>query len=75
MTFSGDRPLTVDEIGRLVVEQVLPRRPLEITIPRSRGALARFANTAPALNQRLAPLFLKRGLRRQAAIKRGAPKG
>jgi 3-oxoacyl-[acyl-carrier protein] reductase len=71
MTFSGDRPLTVEEIGRLVVDQVLPRRPLEIVIPRSRGALARLANAAPARNQRRAPLFLKRGLQRQAKIKRG----
>lgn len=71
MTFSGDRPLTVEEIKELVVNRVLPERPLEVVIPASRGAVARLANAAPALSQRLAPFFLKRGLRQQARIKRG----
>jgi 3-oxoacyl-[acyl-carrier protein] reductase len=71
MTFSGDRPLTVEEIEQLVVDKVLPERPLEMVIPPSRGALARLANAAPSLSKRLAPLFLKKGLRRQAEIKRG----
>jgi 3-oxoacyl-[acyl-carrier protein] reductase len=75
MTFSGARPLTVEEIERIIVDQVLPERPLEIVIPRSRGALARLANVAPAISQRLAPLFLKRGLQRQAEIKRGGGGG
>lgn len=72
MTFSGDRALTVEEIETLLVEQVLPERPLEVTIPASRGAIARLVNAAPGVSQRLAPFFLKKGLRRQAAIKRGA---
>jgi 3-oxoacyl-[acyl-carrier protein] reductase len=72
MTFSGDRALTVEEIEALLVEQVLPERPLEVTIPASRGAVARLANAAPGVWQRLAPFLLKKGLRRQAAIKRGS---
>jgi 3-oxoacyl-[acyl-carrier protein] reductase len=54
------------------VRRVLPERPLEVVIPPSRGAVARFANAAPGLSRRLAPFFLKRGLRRQAEIKRGS---
>jgi 3-oxoacyl-[acyl-carrier protein] reductase len=70
MTFSGQKPLTVDDIERVLVDQVLARRPMELAIPFSRGALARIANTAPALSQRLAPALLKKGLQRQAKIKR-----
>jgi 3-oxoacyl-[acyl-carrier protein] reductase len=33
LTFSGSRPLTVDEVSRVVLEHVLPARPLEVSIP------------------------------------------
>jgi 3-oxoacyl-[acyl-carrier protein] reductase len=69
MTFSGPRALTVEDIERLIVDTVLPSRPLEVTIPRSRGLLARFANTAPAAVQRLGPRLVELGKRRQARIK------
>ncbi len=51
MTFSGDRPLTVEDIERVLVERVLPKRPMELTIPLSRGSLARFANAAPEMSR------------------------
>jgi len=70
MTFSGQKALTVEDIERVLVDQVLPRRPMELAIPFSRGALARIANTAPALSRRLAPVLLKKGMQRQAKIKR-----
>jgi 3-oxoacyl-[acyl-carrier protein] reductase len=70
MTFSGPRALTVEDIEKLVVEVVLPHRPLEVAIPLSRALLARVANTAPAAVQRLAPALLRRGMKRQARIKR-----
>ena len=70
MTFSGPRSLTVEDIERVIVETVLPARPMEVTIPLSRGVLARFANTAPALAKRLAPSLLDAGKRKQARIKR-----
>lgn len=73
LTFSGPRALTVDDIERLVVEEVLPRRPLEVAIPHGRGLLARAANTAPATSKRIAPLLVAKGRRRQEEIlkKRG----
>jgi 3-oxoacyl-[acyl-carrier protein] reductase len=70
MTFSGPRSLTVEDIERLIVETVLPERPMEVTIPLARGLLARFANTAPAVARRLAPRLLDAGKRKQARIKR-----
>ena len=45
MTFSGSRSLTVEDVERVIVETVLPGRPLEVTIPLSRGLLARASRT------------------------------
>jgi 3-oxoacyl-[acyl-carrier protein] reductase len=72
MTFSGSRALTVEDVERVIVETVLPARPMEVTIPLSRGLLARVASTVPALALRLAPRLLDAGRRKQARIKRGA---
>lgn len=65
LTFSGSRPLTVDEVARAVVDVVIPKRPLEITLPTSRGALARIANSAPDLSRWLYPMMKKKGLAQQ----------
>lgn len=69
MTFSGSRALTVEDIEKAIVEEVLPRRPLEVAIPTSRAVLARLATAAPAAVQRLAPVFVKKGRRKQEKIK------
>jgi 3-oxoacyl-[acyl-carrier protein] reductase len=70
LTFSGDRPLTVDEIGRLIVDVVLPRRPMEVAFPPLRAFLARVANSAPAVAQALGPRLTSKGRRVQEGIKR-----
>jgi NAD(P)-dependent dehydrogenase (short-subunit alcohol dehydrogenase family) len=59
-------------LARLVVDHVLPERPLEATIPPGRGLLARAANTAPAFAGMLAPLLEKKGKKRQEEIKSGS---
>jgi 3-oxoacyl-[acyl-carrier protein] reductase len=69
MTFSGPRALTVEDIERIIVETVLPHRPLEVALPSSRALLARIACTAPGAVQRFAPALLQRGMRRQERIK------
>lgn len=75
VTFSGDRALTVEDIGRLILDKVLPERPLEVTIPLGRGALARLANAAPEASAILAPILTKRGRERQAKMRgRGGAK-
>jgi 3-oxoacyl-[acyl-carrier protein] reductase len=71
LTFSGSRPLTVEDIARVIIDHVLPERPLEVTIPQGRGLLARAANTAPHLARILAPMLLKKGKKRQEEILRG----
>jgi 3-oxoacyl-[acyl-carrier protein] reductase len=69
LTFSGPRALTVEDIEKVIVERVLPQRPLELTLPLSRGAAARLANTMPAAMRVVAPMLTKRGLARQAKIR------
>ena len=71
LTFSGDRPLRVDEIAGLIVDQVLPRRPMEVTLaaPRVRALAARLANTAPEAAQVLSPLLTRKGRRAQERIR------
>jgi 3-oxoacyl-[acyl-carrier protein] reductase len=69
LAFSGSRVLTVQEVGRVIAERVLRRRPLETVLPRSRGLLARAANLWPGLGLRLAPLLLRRGQARQKALR------
>lgn len=77
LTFSGERALRVDEIARLVVEDVLPRRPMEVALaaPRSRVFAARLANTAPTAAQVLGPLLIGKGRRAQERLKRERGRG
>lgn len=65
LTFSGSRPLTAAEVTRVIVDHVLPKRPLEVTIPLSRGLLARLGGTLPAAAQKLYPMMKKKGLETQ----------
>lgn len=69
LTFSGKRPLTVDDLGRLIVERVLPDRPVEATLPRHRGWLAKASSLSPTLAMKILPRLTQRGLARQAAAK------
>jgi 3-oxoacyl-[acyl-carrier protein] reductase len=71
LTFSGSRPLTVGDVARMILDHVLPHRPLEVTIPLGRGLLARVANTAPGLTGALGPVLLKKGRKRQEEIRSG----
>ncbi len=66
LTFSGnDKRLTVDDVAKVLIEHVLPKRPLEVSIPMSRGVLARVAGVAPFAAQKLYPLLKRKGLAQQ----------
>lgn len=71
LTFSGDKALTVEDISRVLVEHVLPERPLEVTVPLGRGVLARFADAMPGVAMKLAPMLTRKGLKAQEKMKRG----
>jgi len=70
MTFSGPRALTVEELERAIIDEVLPHAPLELPIPFVRGAVARFATFLPAAAISLGPLFTRKGKEEQARRKK-----
>ncbi|MCS7078820.1 MAG: SDR family oxidoreductase [Chloracidobacterium sp.] len=65
LTFSGGRILTVAEIAA-AIEDARRRRPLEVTIPRHRGWLAKLTNLCPPIARWLIEPLRRRGRRRQA---------
>jgi 3-oxoacyl-[acyl-carrier protein] reductase len=60
VAFSGT-VLSVDDIEDVFFDHILPNRPLEVAIPRSRGALAKLTNLVPGVVRTLLPLFEKLG--------------
>jgi len=66
LTFSGNKPLSVEDIHRLLVDIVLPRRPMDVTLPFHRGALARLVTVWPALAPALVPRLQRKGRAAQA---------
>ena len=66
---SGRRALTVVEVEAALL-RALRDRPLEITVPRSRGWFVKIVNFFPPLMFHLYGLLLRRGLRRLEALKR-----
>lgn len=70
LTFSGAKALTVQDIEQVLVNEVLPNKPLEIALPFSRAAVARLADLMPAVASRLIPLLAKKGLKAQEQLKK-----
>lgn len=69
LAYSGSGPLSVRDVER-AFWRALRDRPLEITLPRWRGWLARLTNLNPALMLRLYEPLRQRGLRRLEAERR-----
>lgn len=65
LTFSGLRSLTVEDIERALFEHVLVDRPLEVSLPTYRGALAKAAGVLPDTARRITPLLRAFGRYRQ----------
>lgn len=68
ITFSGPRFLTVDDVVQAIVRRALPRRPLELHIPRSRALLARLADLFPRTGIWLRPFLDRKGRARQRSM-------
>ena len=60
MTFSGPRPLTVEDVEE-VLTRALEDRPLEVAFPPSRAWMARLVNTVPEMAAVAAPLVERAG--------------
>lgn len=72
LTFSGSRFLTVEDVADTIIRKILPRRPLEVHLPRSRALLARLADLFPRTGLWLRPLLDRKGRARQRAMQHGA---
>jgi 3-oxoacyl-[acyl-carrier protein] reductase len=71
LTFSGaKKALTVKDIEDVLVDEVLPNKPLEVALPFGRGAAARLGNLMPGVASILVPLLSKKGLKAQAQLKK-----
>ncbi len=60
IAFSGPRPLKVEEIGALIVDRVLPDKPIEVTLAPAlsgRALLSKLVGIAPVLAVPLEPIF------------------
>lgn len=74
LTFAGGKALTLADI-EAAVDEALEKRPLEIVLAGAlgRGMMARLAGFLPGSAARLSPLLIRRGLTRQAQVRREAP--
>jgi 3-oxoacyl-[acyl-carrier protein] reductase len=70
ITFSGATPLSAASVARSVVEVALPKRPVELVLPPSRGLTAKAASALPELVHRIAPVFARKGRDRQEALRK-----
>lgn len=70
ITFSGSSPLTANDVARAVIT-ALEKRPVELTLPTSRGLTAKAAGVLPNLTHHLAPVFARKGRSRQESMRKG----
>ncbi len=71
LTFSGNRHLTVEQIGNVILEQGLKKRKLEIVCPAYRGLTAKIASFQPRLMDVLIKSLSDKGRKRQTRLKEG----
>jgi len=64
LTFSGGKVLTVEDMERVFFEQILPRKPVEIMVPNTRGWLAKVGNLMPGISTYMADYLAKIGEKR-----------
>lgn len=60
--------LRADDVARLIVHDVLKRRPIEVHIPKLRGWLAKIGSAFPALHAYLASMPVRTGSARQQKL-------
>lgn len=69
LSFSGSaRPLTVRDMEK-AFREAMQDKPLEITVPPSRGLLAKIASMFPATHHQLRRILTRKGLRQQKKIR------
>ncbi len=72
LAFAASRPLRVEDVEHALY-RAMRRRPLEVTIPLSRGLLAKLGNALPSLGPWLYRLLSPRGLKRAERMRLERP--
>ncbi len=70
LTFSGNKPLTVHDIEKVVFNNALQKKQVEILVPLSRGWTAKLGNLFPSIGFWLTETLTKKGLKKQAEYKK-----
>lgn len=70
LTFSSGKPLTVEEIGQVILKKALKQRKLEVLHPPLRGFISKLVSFRPALADLIMKSFIKKGLKEQAKRKK-----
>jgi 3-oxoacyl-[acyl-carrier protein] reductase len=71
-TFSGPRPLEVDEVVGVVIDRVLVRRPMEVVVDvpwTGQGLFAKVVNLVPDLGAKVAATLARRGREQQRRLR------
>ncbi|MBI3557506.1 MAG: SDR family oxidoreductase [Deltaproteobacteria bacterium] len=66
LTFSTSHVLSVEEIATVIMNRVLPYRPLEVYIPTWRGWIARLGDLFPDFAALVAPFLKRQGRKHQS---------
>lgn len=77
LTFTAPRFLKTEDVVSAVLDRALVKKPLLLSLPRRRAALARFVDLWPRAARWLAPPLRRQGLKRQAQLlkeRQGRPK-
>ena len=70
LTFSGNKVLTVNDIEKVVFNNALQKKQVEILVPPSRGWLAKLGNLFPVMGFWVAKKLTEKGLKKQAEYKK-----
>jgi len=73
LAFSRGSPYTVAEMTELIMRRAVLRRPAELSLPASRGALAKLFGALPAATAPLLRMLQARGARNQRALRAQRP--
>lgn len=70
LTFSGDRFLTVEDVERVILNKVLPKKPPEVLIPGYRGLLTKLGSAFPGIAAFLAGSLGRKGRKKQSELRK-----
>ncbi|GAA5316093.1 MAG: hypothetical protein AseanaTS_12980 [Candidatus Pelagadaptatus aseana] len=69
MVFSGNRPLTTEEVASVILGEVWDKQPMEVAIPKLKGALVRLLGLNPELGFKAFGLMARRGVKNLEKIR------